>query len=167
MDCGEDKPDNHLEPGDRPVYNGINIFEQYRRDELKWLKKQPVASGKIKIAISHICPMHTTQKKGDIFDIERELYAEWRDELERLETDFMICGHLHRTFVLPANNEESIIRHKFPVIIGASMGMKPGVQGQRTVSGAALTVSENEVSVLFTNEDGATSEKETLYFNKK
>lgn len=166
LDCGEDKPDNHLEPGDRPVYNGTNVFELYRREELKWLKSLPVANGKIKIAISHICPMHTTQKKGDIFDIERELYTEWRDELERLKTDFMVCGHLHRTFILPANNDESIIRHNFPVITGTSMGMKPGSKDQRTVSGAALTVSENEVSVIFTNEDKKESEKEILHFNK-
>ena len=33
FDCGEDKYDNH------PEYRSLNFFEQYRKDELKYLKK--------------------------------------------------------------------------------------------------------------------------------
>ena len=81
LDCGEDKVDSHI------VYGGTNNFEAYRREQLQFLRGlNGVDDTKWLVAITHICPVKTTIDKGDEFDIERELYAEWNKELERIGT---------------------------------------------------------------------------------
>ena len=79
FDCSGDKLDSHI------VYGGKNDFETYRREQLRFLLDLNFTDNKKwLIAIGYICPVKTTYKKGDEFDIEREFYAEWNKELERL-----------------------------------------------------------------------------------
>lgn len=140
LDCGEDKWDNHEE------YNGVNVFERYRLEETKFLKNLKSRDSLVNFAISHICPFQTTLNEGDIFDIERELYTVWHEELIRLNTKFMLCGHIHKAYVLDKNSPKSLIKNNFPIIVGSEVS-------KDDLLGCAITLNKYDILVRFTNKD--------------
>ncbi len=148
FDCGEDKPDTHIHTNDKPVYNGCNNFAKFRRRETEWLKKVTLPKGKLPFAIGHIPPVHTTAHKGDVFDIERDLYAEWNEKFEELGVKFMICGHLHRAYVLFSDDERNTLPHKYPVIVGSACYFD-----RKSLWGTALTIGTKSMKVEFTDEN--------------
>ncbi len=148
LDCGEDKPDGYLHydathNGD-PVYNGVNRFEAFRRRETEFLRSVNLPGDRPCIAISHICPSMTTSNPGDVFDIERELYAEWNAELERIGVDVMLSGHLHRTFVLEKHDSRALVDNPYPVIVGA----RPD---RDNITGTAIILDKAGLTYRFTN----------------
>ena len=148
LDCGEDKVDTHVEydatEGVPEEYRGSNRFHAYRRAQLAFLKEVKLETEKkIPFAISHVCPMMTTYKAGDIFDLERELYTEWNKELECMGVKFMLCGHFHKAFILQPGNERSLIEHKYPVVVGSLL--------DKDLWGAAITLNKDKMLVQFTN----------------
>ncbi len=150
LDCGEDKPDDYLHTDKNhdndPVYNGVNIFERFRRRELEFLKTLTLPTDRPLIAISHICPAMTTQKKGDVFDIERELYTAWNRELERLGIDVMLTGHLHRAFAVLPGDERAILPHSYPFLVGSEL------HSMKAVFGTAITLTEEGMTYRFTGD---------------
>ncbi|MBQ8197706.1 MAG: metallophosphoesterase [Clostridia bacterium] len=148
LDCGEDKPDNHQEYGSgyngELVYNGTNIFEKFRRIETEFLKKATLDDDKIKFVISHVCPLYPHPKPGSIFDIERELYAKWNVELERLNLDFMITGHLHKAFIINPEDSVAYHKHSYPIIVGSAADYSD-------MHGTAITINKDNYIVRFTN----------------
>ena len=155
IDCGEDKVDNHLEYGameyfksDSPeVYGGVNAFSAYRQKQLKYLQGVQLDENKIRFAVSHIPPVMTTAKKDGPFDIERDCYTKWNTELERMGIQFMLSGHFHKAFVLLSGDEQNIIEHTYPVVVGSA------VLGRDNLYGAAITLNKTEMEVLFTDKD--------------
>ncbi len=143
LDCGEDKVDDHAE------YNSVNNFYDYRREELEYLKTLKFDDkNKIVFAVSHICPVQTTLHKGDLFDIERELYTEWNRELERIGIKFMLCGHMHKMYLLsPTDDEANTLEHNYPVIVGSSKTSKD-------MGGALITVYKDKTEVEFVCTNG-------------
>lgn len=162
LDCGEDKPDMHREYGfdkGENLYGGTNIFERFRREETDFLKSVSLENtDKITFSMTHICPQMTTFKKGDEFDIERELYQDWTNELERIGVKLMLCGHYHKAFVLDSNDERNIIPHKFPVVVGSACFKNEDLWG------AAITLNKNSALVEFTNKDHNVVEKHEIVF---
>ncbi len=142
LDCGEDKNDDH------PEYAGVNLFSEYRRRQTRFLRGLRKKDDKLTFAVSHVCPVQTTLKPGDPFDIERDVYSRWNTELHRLGVSFMLCGHIHRAYILPKNSEKSTLPHDYPVIVGSAR-FKGGVD----LWGAAITVSGDDLSVKFTNSE--------------
>lgn len=123
LDCGEDKPDDYIygeEYGCKSAYSGINRFAPFRRRELAWLKAQKEMEKPYRLAISHICPMQTTRRAGSEFDIERDVYTEFSRELTRLGTQLMLCGHIHRAYVMLPGDGQSLLAHDFPVAVGSA-----------------------------------------------
>lgn len=149
LDCGEDKPDAHKE------YNGVNIFEIYRRRELEFLRS---LDGKYDFAVSHICPAQTSLTQGSQFDIERELYSEWNKELARLGIKFMLSGHVHKAYILEKNDAQSLLPHEYPVIVG-SANDECG-----RLLGAAVTLKEKCAEVRFTDDNLTAVEKFVISF---
>lgn len=172
LDCGEDKTDD-CAFFDRPqpyVYNGINIFSIYRKQELDWLKTVDLSSDKIKIAVSHICPAMATENKGDCFDIEREVYSLWNKELERLKIDFMLSGHYHHAWILTEDDPKNIIAHKYPVIIGSDLSDVEIINEKAyptVFCGCGIILNQDKVDVFFTDQNGNVKEKNTLKFCKE
>ena len=82
LDSGEDKPDGGIE------YGHTICCEDFRRRETEFLKNLTLPKDRPLIAISHICPVMTTMKKGDIFDIER---AEGEYSADGVENRIVIC----------------------------------------------------------------------------
>ncbi|MBQ8296057.1 MAG: metallophosphoesterase [Clostridia bacterium] len=146
LDCGEDKWDNHIEYGGEggEVYGGVNVFEVYRRQQLQFLKDLTIPTAKFTFAVTHICPVMTTYHPGDCFDIERDVYAAWNTELERLGTQFMLCGHYHKAFIIPSDSPMNTLPHAYPVIVGSECS-------QTEFIGAAITLKTDAVEVLLTN----------------
>lgn len=151
LDCGEDKPDDHREYGAKyngaAVYNGTNVFERFRRRETEFLKGLTLPKDRPLIAISHIPPAMTTSHKGDVFDIERELYTEWNRELDRLGINVMLAGHLHRFFLAESGDERSTSPHGYPLLVAAEL------HGYKTVFGTAITLTEEGMTYRFTGND--------------
>ncbi len=148
LDCGEDKPDAHIEYGyghnGEAVYNGSNIFENYRRRETEFLRALSLPTDKPLISVSHICPAMTTSCAGNVFDIERDVYSEWNNELERLGIGIMISGHIHRYLTLAPNDSKSLLPHSYRVVFGAQCD-------GGGISGTAIILNEKELIYRFTD----------------
>lgn len=71
--------------------------------------------------------------------------TKWNAELERLKVKFMLCGHLHKSFVLNKNDERSLLSHKYSVIVGS-------VCVKDELMGAAITLNKNKMTVCMTDE---------------
>lgn len=168
LDLGEDKKDTHYdEQYPNPwVYNGVNEFHAFRQRELAWLKKQELPKDKIRFAVSHICPVQCHPKAGSPFDIERECFGAMSKELERMNIDFMLCGHIHQAYVLQPNDERSLLPHEYPVVVGSkhsNVRYAPG--GRLSVEkfyGAAITVNKDKIEVLFVDQNFEVYESHTL-----
>ncbi len=141
VDVGEDKPDTH------EVYAGLNVFEGYRRKQTAFLKSIAKTDKKYFFAVSHIPFCKTTVNKGDEFDIERDTYTVWGEELKRIGTNFMLSGHLHRAFILEDGDESKTCPCEFPVIVGSAL-FRP----EEIFWGAAITLANNSAFVKFVDD---------------
>ena len=140
LDCGEDKVDTNVE------YNGVNAFEAFRQRESAYLRSLDKKDG-LTFAISHICPSQAASKKDSVFDIEHDTYTAWNKELERLGVKFMLCGHIHKCYILQKNDEQSILPNAYAVIVGSALDHQT-----KEFIGAALTLSADKLTVKFTND---------------
>lgn len=149
LDCGEDKRDDHIDRNATvpDVYGGVNIFHDFRLRERDFLQNLIFRKDdKITFAVSHISPSYTTSSGNPVFDIEREVYAEWIKELERLGIKFMLTGHLHKVDILPAFDERSILPANYPVIVGSEC-----YKGK--FMGTAITLNKDGMKVQFTDQE--------------
>ena len=165
LDCGEDKLDERTEydsSENTPTkYRGLNRFHSYRERQLSFLQQTNLETEKkIPFAITHVCPIKTTYQAGGIFDIERELYTMWNEELERMDIKFMLCGHFHKAFILTQGDERNLIDHSYPVVVGSA-------HSEEDLWGAAITLNKDKMEVRFTNTACEVMESYTLYFSTK
>ncbi len=163
LDCGEDKPDDYhygAEYDFKPAYSGINRFAPFRRRELAWLQALRGSEKPYRLAISHICPMQTSRRAGSDFDIEREIYTEFSRELTRLDIQLMLCGHIHKAYMMYPEDGQSLLPHTFPIAVGSAMRR----ENERICSlgGMALTLKKKSAEILFTNEKQEISFREEL-----
>lgn len=142
LDCGEDKLDSNAE------YGGVAVFEPYRKAQTKWLKKLRAKEDKVFFAVSHISPVFVYSEPVlmHLFNIERDTYAKWNAELERLNTKFMLSGHLHDAYIQSPTDEMRTLDHNYPVIVGSQC-----FDDNKNIWGVALTISKNGMLVRFTD----------------
>lgn len=150
LDCGEDKPDTNKEydatEGVDEKYCGINRFHSFREEQLEFLKRFSLQTkDKITFAISHVCPVMATEQKNSIFDIERDLYEKWNNELEKIGIKFMLCGHYHTAFILSPKDERCLILQSYPVVVGSACLKEQGLLG------AAIVLNKDKMLVNFTD----------------
>lgn len=162
LDCGEDKLDERIEydsSENTPTkYRGLNRFHLYRQQQLAFLRGLNLeTTTKIPFVISHVCPIKTTYQPGGIFDIERELYSQWNEELERIGIKFMICGHFHKAFILTQGDERNLIDHSYPVVVGSACL-------DDELWGSAVTLNQDKMFVCFTNSEQKIVEKHIILF---
>lgn len=149
LDCGEDKLDTHAS------YNGVNDFAAFRQRETEFLRSLTKKDG-VTFAVSHICPSQTTPN-GDVrYDIERDTYTAWNTELERLGIKFMLCGHIHKAYILEKNDSRCILNNEYPVIVGSAE------TPEKVVIGTALTLSGDMLTVRFTDDKHIVLEQREL-----
>ncbi len=139
LDCGEDKYDNH------PEYENLNFFEQYRKDELTFLKKLKLKDRPFKFAVCHV-PFMSSRSMSGIFDIMPKMYAKWGKEVDRLGIEFMICGHQHELDYVSSADPRNKFPHSYPVIVGAN------IHGGMVCS--AVTFKKSGTTVKYVHESG-------------
>lgn len=111
LDCGEDKPDSTW------VYFGLNDFEQFRKDQVDFLKEELASeafkSAKRHILVHHI-PIYSTRKMhyNPCFEL-------WNPLLQSAPFDVSLNAHWHHFTYYPAQEAGN----PFPVVIGG--GYKP------------------------------------------
>ena len=153
LDCGEDKPDDYFYGAEydfKSAYAGINRFSPFRRRELAWLRTLKKTDKPYRIAVSHVCPMQTTRRAGDAFDIERDVYEEFSNELSRLDIQLMLCGHIHKAYFMLPSDGQSLLPHTFPVAVGSAM--KKQGDALVSLSGMAIKLESQGAAVKVTNE---------------
>ena len=148
VDCGEDKVDFMVS------YGPTNHFTPYRKEQTKFLKK---LKGDYFFAIGHVCPTHTTNTKGSEFDIERDIYKEWTDILQKLNIKFFLTGHFHRERLIPANSGITTIPNPYPILVGSGLYDKENI-----VISTAMTIKKDCTEVIFTASDNTASEKQII-----
>lgn len=145
LDCGEDKYDNH------PEYRGLNFFETYRKEELKFLKKLKPKDAPLRFAVCHVPFMYPGCMCGE-FDIMPDLYRKWGGELERMGFEFMMCGHTHTAHYLESGNKTDKFYHSYPVVVGVT-------KRSGYLSGAAVTLRKGGSVMRLIGSDGSVSKE--------
>ena len=163
LDCGEDKNDGHRE------YGGTAAFHAMRMEETEFLHR--IAHNredhlpqniKCKLVVSHI-PVpyrdHGSSKGECPFDIENEIYSEWVDILNAsFRPDLYIAGHLHRSELWQPDSPKNERRLDCPVLIAGV----PVHGRQPDCIGAALTITDKEITVQFTEKTNSVIRTETI-----
>ena len=112
LDCGEDKPDDHW------VYYGLNDFEQFRVDQVGFLKEElkskPFKSAKHRVLVHHV-PIYESE------DSYNPCYELWHPLLRKAPFAMALTGHTHTNDFNPANGPDG---NTFPLFVGG--GFKEG-----------------------------------------
>ena len=120
LDCGEDKDDAH------PVYAGLVDFDNYRREQAKWLEQvvnsKAFRKSKHRIVMCHIPP--TDKRMGEVEKNRKRVsdLLTWRGNvhlaevmlpiLNKADIDVMLSAHLHSFQLFP--KQKGVV--EFPII---------------------------------------------------
>lgn len=110
LDTGEDKPDT------QPVYAGMNSYDNYRMEQVEWLKKEAATkrfkAAKNKIVLMHIYPKVTEDPKIAEEHAAKELAKHFIPLFNEIGIDLIISGHTHK-YILTEKGE---CGNNFPMI---------------------------------------------------
>ncbi len=120
LDSGEDKPDSDIE------YGGLSAYDQYREEEIEWLKKvvesDEFKNAPVKIVFIHV-PAFTSTWHGTLH--VGELFI---PILNKAGIDLMMCGHTHRY----SYQEKGQNGNNFPIITNSNSEMiEVSVKGKK------------------------------------
>lgn len=108
LDSGEDKPDSDIE------YFGLAAFDQYREDEINWLKEvinsEAYKSAPVKMAIMHVPPV------GSTWHGQLEVKKHFVPILNEAGIRVMLCAHLHQYKFIDAGEDIC----QFPILINSN-----------------------------------------------
>lgn len=104
LDCGEDKYDTNEE------YGGTVYFDNFRRRETAYLESVLADAENewnapgvtTRIALCHV-PFVEHFKFP--FDVGGEYYEKWTRILSEMNTDLLVCGHMHRAYFVQPHTE--------------------------------------------------------------
>jgi acid phosphatase type 7 len=103
LDSGEDKPDAS------PPLFGLADFGPYLQKQADWLKHELASDASRKspfrVAVFHIPPTSLHVPPGTPGAAPRRLMAEWVPLLNDGKVDVILCGHLHKYSIRPADEE--------------------------------------------------------------
>lgn len=107
IDGGEDKPDGH------PEYSGNAHFDDYRAEEVEWLKKVTkekwFRTAPYKVCLSHI-PMFAD---ADSWYTQLQLHELMLPVLNKAGIDLMLSAHFHRHIFIPEGHSGN----RFPILL--------------------------------------------------
>ena len=144
LDCGEDKPDTH------PVYAGFVAFDDYRLEQVEWLKEvlksKEFRKAKNRIVMLHIPPAVEAMKQQDKEGVEEMMSwhgnVHWGEILlpllNKADIDLMISAHEHRYKLF--SPQKGVI--EFPLLINDNN------------SAMFVRATDQGVSVKITNREG-------------
>ena len=144
LDSGEDKLDSH------EVYAGFTAFDEYRLEQVEWLKQvirsKEFRKAKHRIILLHIPPaveaMKERQEKVVTEMLEWHGNEHWGDilfpALKGTRIDLMISAHMHRHLYFPTHKGV----HDFPIVVNDH------------VSSMLVRCNEEGISLKITNRKG-------------
>lgn len=136
LDSGEDKEDNH------PEYSGMVSFDDYRREQEKWLAQEintkAFKNAAFRVVLIHIPVFHSGDWHGTTHC--RELF---NPHFNKGKIDLAISGHTHRFGTFDADPAT----HRYPIVIGGG----PKV-GTRTL--IKLQATRQELNLQMLKDDG-------------
>jgi|GEM_PF-393590 len=111
LDSGEDKKDSHKE------YSGITRFEEYRKKELQWFKRETqrksYQKARYRIILVHIPPYNDRTIDKDHGNYIMKKY--FAPLFEKTNVDVVISGHTHKMAIFKTDKN-----HSYPVVVGGS-----------------------------------------------
>lgn len=114
LDCGEDKPDS------APEYSGYAHFDDYRAQELEWLKaavKDPSFTGApFRVVLMHVPAFYVDGRKEKTWHSQRWITENFLPVLNDAGVDLMLSGHLHK-YVF---SEPGASGNRFPIIVNSN-----------------------------------------------
>jgi 3',5'-cyclic AMP phosphodiesterase CpdA len=144
LDSGEDKLDSH------EVYAGFTAFDEYRLEQVEWLKQviksKEFRKAKHRIILLHIPPaveaMKERQEKVVTEMLEWHGNEHWGDilfpALKGTRIDLMISAHMHQHLYFPTHKGI----HDFPIVVNDN------------VSSMLVRCNEEGISLKITNRKG-------------
>ena len=163
----------NLDKDIRTVAKDVGDYEQYRKDEAKWVKSIKDSgvfddpSIKYRIAVCHEAFPIAIKKFGG------EPFKEILNYLEDMNIDFMMCGHSHTTkYFAPgeiATSKDSKVRGKniasFPLVLGSlrnDENMRFETLFGYQFTGTAIEINDDDIEIMFTNSLGEIKEYHKL-----
>lgn len=112
LDNGEDKPDSHHD------YSGITAFDDYRAEQLEWLKgvtqSDAYKNAEKRIILTHIPPIPRGESTRASVHAGDVLYREYLPVLNAARVDLMIAGHTHRFMLIEPKDNPN---YRFPLLV--------------------------------------------------
>ena len=155
LDCGEDKPDDHVE------YGHTICCEDFRKRQTVFIKdviaraeQEYEAEGVTNKLI--VCHAPFSERNKPPFDIEEETYAEWCRLLKsHVKPDMMICGHVHRAYVTSVGDELDAFGQPCPVVVGSEIQKnKDDLYGEKLYVMTGIEMGKDDFTVVFMGNDG-------------
>ena len=157
LDCGEDKPDDHVEYGHTICCADFRRRETaYIREIIRNAKDEYEAEGvKNRLLISH---NPFTQDYDPPFNIENETFTEWACLMrEYVKPQLALHGHVHQCRISMPGDPFDQRGQACPVICGS----RPE---DRRFIGTALVLEAGGCRVIFNDSNGAVLGDEYLTF---
>lgn len=160
LDCGEDKPDDHIE------YAHTICCEAFRKRQTEFIKNVIVKANKeyesegVKQKIVILHDPFTEYLPDQISPVDMETYQAWAKLLrEYIKPNAMICGHVHQAYVTNCGDELDHLGQSCPVVVGSAPGTRislasRGVWVKDTYVGVGFEVRNDKISVDFVGNDG-------------
>ena len=168
LDCGEDKPDGHVE------YAHTICCADFRERQTEFIKnvilkaqKEYEADGiKQKIVIMH--DPFTEYLQHQTSEADMKTYQEWASLLrEYICPNVMICGHVHQAYVTGVGENLDNVGQPCPVVVGSAPGTRitlarRGVWVEDVYVGCGLEMDERMCTVTFIGNDAVIYEQKQL-----
>lgn len=163
LDCGEDKPDDHVE------YAHTICCADFRERQTDFIKdvihnshsEYKEYGVKNSLIISHV-PF--TERFTPPFNIAEDTYSEWCRLLrEHVNLDLMLCGHTHRAYITEVGDKRDCLGQPCTVVVGSEPAKKTEDTNEKVSIFTGIEVEENSMKITFCGSDGTIySEKDML-----
>lgn len=172
LDCGEDKPDSHVE------YANTICCADFRERQSQFIKDVIVRSNKEyeEDGVKHrMIVMHvpfTEYLPWRVSEHDMETYKEWATLLkEYVKPHLMICGHIHQGYITYEGDELDRLGQACPLIVGSAPGMttSPNILGLREENvyiSAGFETIRNGCIVTFWGNDKINYKQDTIIYWK-
>ncbi|MFI3294672.1 MAG: FN3 domain-containing metallophosphoesterase family protein [Rikenellaceae bacterium] len=140
LDCGEDKPDSHW------VYYGLNDFEDFRVEQVDYLKEE-LASKAFKKSRNQVLIHHIPLYSPDI--TYNPCYDLWHPILSSAKFDIALNAHMHKW---AAYEKGEMLGNNFPVVVGGGYKLEDAtmIVVERSEEALTTTMYDMQGEVLYT-----------------
>lgn len=149
LDCGENKEDEN------EMYGGKCCSHALRQEQTRFIKQVISCSHEEyqdktvmhKVIICHYPFSICHYIRGEMYNIEHDIYKEWTDLLNaRIKPDITISGHTHHAGIVNKEDEQDLHGMDCPVVIGAEVRKKE----PKYFAGVSFEFTQDGIQVEFT-----------------